>query len=92
MGRTSPEVGVMPKELIFQHTKNGDPDTERPVLRVGWSREGSHVEVASLMPDGVALNPGPEANGWFVQLERSDINRLIRLLRKARDAAYGSDA
>ena len=82
----------MPKELIFQHTKFGDPDTSRPVTRVGWSRETGHVELATIMPDGVPLDPGPEANGWFVQLEREDINRLIRLLRKARDAAFGADA
>lgn len=30
--------------------------------------------------------------GWYCQLDRAGINRLIRLLRKARDAAYGSDA
>lgn len=28
----------------------------------------------------------------YIQLDRNGINRLIRTLRKARDAAYGSDA
>lgn len=30
--------------------------------------------------------------GWFVQLDRAGINRLIRELRKARDQAFGADA
>lgn len=30
--------------------------------------------------------------GWFADLDRDGINRLIRLLRKARDAAFGADA
>lgn len=83
--------GAMPKELIFQHTSYGDPDTRRPVTRVGWSKEAGHVEIATMMPDGIPLEPGPEANGWFMQLTRSEINQLIRVLRKARDQAYGKD-
>jgi hypothetical protein len=30
--------------------------------------------------------------GWCCQLDRDGINRLIRTLRKARDAAFGADA
>lgn len=30
--------------------------------------------------------------GFWVDLDRDGINRLIRILRKARDAAYGADA
>jgi hypothetical protein len=82
----------MPKEYVFQSTKYGDPDTQRPAARIGWSREPGHVEIATVMPDGIPLDGGPEANGWFLQLDRDGINRLIRLLRKARDAAYGADA
>jgi hypothetical protein len=37
----------------------------------------------------------PEAEqpeGWRVTVDREQINRLIRVLRKARDSAYGADA
>lgn len=30
--------------------------------------------------------------GWYCQLDRAGLNRLIRTLRKARDAAFGADA
>lgn len=33
-----------------------------------------------------------EPTGWYVDLNREQINRLIRVLRRARDAAYGPDA
>jgi len=92
MGEASQEVGVMPKELIFQKTKHGDPDTAGTVVKVGWSREAGHVELATIRDEGQTLEPGPESNGWFAQLDRDGINRLIRVLRKARDAAFGSDA
>lgn len=82
----------MPKELIFQKTKHGDPDTQGTVARIGWSRETGHVELATVRDDSQKLEPGPEANGWFMQLDRDGINRLIRTLRKARDQAFGADA
>lgn len=31
-------------------------------------------------------------DGWFVDLDRKGINRMIRLLRAARDNAFGTDA
>lgn len=30
-------------------------------------------------------------DGWHVDLDRAGVNRLIRLLRQARDAAFGKD-
>lgn len=38
-----------------------------------------------------AAYPDTES-GWYVDLDREQINRLIRVLRRARDAAYGADA
>ena len=81
----------MPKELIFQRNEHGDPDTTEPVVRVGWSKEAECVELATVHKDGIKLVPTPEGNGWFVQLTRPEINRMIRVLRKARDQAYGPD-
>lgn len=47
--------------------------------------------VTGATPDG---NPGGHAfTGWYTHLgERAEVNRLITLLRKARDAAFGKDA
>lgn len=95
----------MPKETINSAVRNtysepvpGNPDAsfshiiEEPFhLRVGWSREASYVQVASLAPDGVVLEPTPEGNGFFVLLNRDGVNRAIRALRKARDGAFGKD-
>lgn len=57
-------------------------------VHVGWTK-GRYVEV------GVAtFDPSREmpTGGVFMSLDRDGCNRLIRSLRKARDAAYGSDA
>lgn len=56
-------------------------------VQVGWTKQ--HVEV------GVAsFDPSREmpSDGVFVSLDREGINRHIRNLRKARDAAFGADA
>lgn len=81
----------MPK--IEVHSKYPDPDSgpAESRVRVGWTPGREHVEVATLAQDGQVLQPGPEANGWFVQLDRTGINDLIRGLRQARDKAYGRD-
>lgn len=54
------------------------------VAVVGWSKEGEHVQVATILKDD------PE-DGWYVDLNRAEINRLIKALRTARDQAYGRD-
>lgn len=33
----------------------------------------------------------PVWNGWYIDLDRDQINNLIQRLREARDAAYGRD-
>jgi len=44
---------------------------------------------------GVDVHPGPvmntETERFMPVLSRSDINRLIKVLRRARDSAYGRD-
>lgn len=80
----------MPKEKIRSKYFNSN-DSIEPEVVVGWSKDASHVEIATTMEDGVILEPTPEGNGWYVQLDRAGINRLIKTLRKARDDAYGRD-
>lgn len=86
----------MPKEYIEDRWTGHDNDDvaagSSSKVKVGWSKEAGHVEVATVAPDAMTLQPTPEGNGWFVQLDRAGINRLIRTLRRARDDAYGSDA
>jgi hypothetical protein len=100
MGRTSQEVGVMPRETVVpsqpahQPTFNAAgvprPSSEPPEpqhgLSVGWNKIG-WVQI-HMVPDQW------ESTGeWtIVDLDRASINRLIRTLRRARDAAYGADA
>lgn len=37
------------------------------------------------------VDPGT-IDGWWIDLDLPGINRMIRLLRRARDKAYGTDA
>lgn len=73
----------MPRETI-----QTDGLTERPVaVEVSWGR-ATHVQLATVRPDG-SEESGKE--GVYSDLTREQINKLIRLLRKARDQAFGAD-
>lgn len=91
----------MPKEFIHnayfgQTAQVVNPDgTETPtaidssVIKIGWGRDSNHCEIAIVAdPDSDTA----EFEARHSQLDRAAINRLIRTLRKARDAAFGSDA
>jgi hypothetical protein len=98
MGRTSQEVGVMPKEYITtaQERRNCDEvGLRNRAVRIGWDRIG-YVQLATVLQAGTDGAPGHEVaevdEGQFVDLDRESINRLIRTLRKARDQAFGADA
>jgi hypothetical protein len=121
MGRTSQEVGVMPKEIISGRYF-GTSETPEAHAVVGWTRDIGHVELAVAQPYDRQPNirtipdvlrdelTDPKwtgdsnyaatleqmiqvyERGWYMQLDRDGINRLIRSLRRARDAAFGKDA
>lgn len=58
-------------------------------VAVGWSKMMNQVQIATLN----SLHPEDDVQaGWFVELDRQQINDLINLLRKARDGALGKDA
>lgn len=84
----------MPKEIIAsKYDGLTDQDgnlVPEPHVHVGWSREPGHVELATRVGGDYADDL--TRPGVFSQLDRDGINRLIRALRKARDAAFGSDA
>lgn len=82
-------------------------DLETTYLHLGWEKDREHVEISTIAPDGKVyakiehLDSEPrftweeivtDRPGWFMQLDRSGINRLITALRTARDQAFGADA
>lgn len=71
----------MPKELIHSATLDGCADSRR--VELGWNREGGFVQLATY--------DGKPADGLFVDLDRTGINRLIAKLRRARDQVFGRD-
>jgi hypothetical protein len=78
----------MPKETIATNQQATEANgTNLPPWRfsVGWHHEGNDVQVGAGIDDDYE-------SGQFFHLDRHEINRLIRTLRKARDAAFGSDA
>ena len=60
-------------------------------VKVGWTRDRDHVELAVVECKGGAFADMDERTR-YLQLDRDGLNRLIRTLRKARDQAFGSDA
>lgn len=85
------ETVVQPESLLRNPVDESMPPGARTVeeslgLSVGWNKIG-WVQI-HMFPKEY------ESTGdWsIVDLDRSSINGLIRLLRKARDAAYGADA
>lgn len=84
----------MPKENI------NDMITDGFRLEVAWNLiPGSgYVQVASVnrsseltLPGDNPGEPDQQFDGWRVTLDRDGINRAIRSLRRARDAAFGRD-
>lgn len=89
----------MPRETVVPSQPAADPPANaagtpfpsghveaRHGLSVGWNKIG-WVQI-HMVPD-----QWESTGDWtIVDLDRGSINRLIRTLRKARDAAFGSDA
>lgn len=75
----------------------GDVESERDYPDGKWRRRGIHVgwlKDRNVEIGAASFDPSREmpADGVFMSLDRDGINRLIRSLRKARDAAFGKDA
>jgi hypothetical protein len=78
----------MPKEILHDNTiPEGATNSTPMAIQVTWFREGS-VEIASINLD---KEQHTEERGWFTFMNRKMINDLIKVLRKARDQAYGAD-
>lgn len=85
----------MPRETIHG-------PTDESVVKVGWSDHAVQVGVElndtrRITIQGVEIRTSetsttPETyRGVWANLDREQINRLIRVLRTARDKAYGRD-
>lgn len=74
----------MPKETI----KTGQ-DPKPTTVHVGWDRSG-YVQIATTGWYLGAEDDAPEV-GIYADLNRDQINKLIRNLRRARDQAFGAD-
>jgi hypothetical protein len=92
--------GVMPKELVYSDTyPYSTTEPARSVVDIRWSRESSHVQIATRCVDASTeatykneeFSTLSAADGWYLDLDRRAINELIRKLRRARDQAFGRD-
>lgn len=88
----------MPKERVYDSAGMYD-------LEVGWSGLGEYVQLGLATHDGRPIvehlresDLPPQSGDTYADfrslwstLDRGQINRLIRMLRKARDESYGKD-
>lgn len=83
----------MPKEYV--DSRWNEPSKNR--FKIGWNKEVGHVQIATVNPEAEMLSNaegtevGAREGGWYVDLDRDGINRAIRMLRRARDDAFGKD-
>lgn len=66
--------------------------TPNAFVELGWSKDAEHVQLATREGGDIDEAEDNPRHGWYVQLDRAGINRLIRALRDARDQAFGKDA
>lgn len=71
------------KETEMQSMSESEWQQQHPIIEIG------DPEFDQGPPD---FEAGQLCRGFAVMLDRDGINRLIRMLRKARDQAFGTDA
>ena len=94
---------VRPSRVLQDDGSWKDEELSKPTVRieVGWSRDmyvqvattklGSNSEPVAVDKDMVPVEPEGIWDGQWVDLDRHLINELIRVLRRARDQAFGRD-
>lgn len=90
--------GEMPKEVVATADQHD--------VEVAWGRDAGYVQVGTVAAEHHSLeefleharapeNDGPgvaaQYRGLFGTLDRNGVNHLIRVLRRARDQAFGRD-
>jgi hypothetical protein len=93
----------MPKTNLYPTPRPDQPKGADTRIEIGWHQHGwvqlattklqpgadrdlDYVQQAS--PDDPLVRAW---DGWFIDLDRYQINQLIRFLREARDKAFGRD-
>ena len=82
----------MPKEIIL-NARVGfpDEDSREPLVELSWQRDLEYVQIATFARHPESKETIGRDDAQFVTLERHGINKMIRVLRKARDQAFGKD-
>jgi fermentation-respiration switch protein FrsA (DUF1100 family) len=94
----------MPKFNLYPRPLPDQPDGADTRVEVGYGPlHGVQIATTKLQPgadrnrdfidgSGTVADPPRRAwDGWYISLERDQINELIRTLRDARDKAFGRD-
>lgn len=87
----------MPRELVIQRNPvfideagNVVEDETERFVQITWSGEAEYVQIVT--GERAATTHESNSDEWvFVDLQRYDINKLIKVLRRARNAVYGVD-
>lgn len=77
----------MPKEVIHDNTVYADGRSTPLAVEISWG-VNDYVQLASVNLQAERYTP--EA-GFYTDLDRPMINKVIKVLRRARDQAYGPD-
>ena len=74
----------MPKEIILALGGPQGPGIAEALVEVGWQRDLEHVQIVTYGRDPESLETRGRDEAMFATLDRSGINQLIRVLRRAR--------
>lgn len=98
-GATMPKETIRYGETVKRYTEEPDKGTagiryiNMPTLQVQWEREGEWVQVQLYASSSywAELAADDSIVATSDKLSRTDLNHMIKTLRRARDAAYGAD-
>lgn len=82
----------MPKEFIFDRVSPYiEGKNKTPLVEVSWQRDLEDVQIVGYARNPETLETIGREEAQFVTLDRYGINQMIRVLRRARDQAFGRD-
>jgi hypothetical protein len=87
------EVGAMPRELIYSRETLLGTAAVVEHIAIGWDKIHGNVQIGVVNgpPVELTINGVRSDPGLWMDMDRAQINRLIKVLRIARHAAYGRD-
>lgn len=91
----------MPKTNLYPSPRPDQPDGVDTRIEIGWSQGWVQIATTKLQPGAdrdaeyiKGPEDGPLRHAWdgqWIDLDRYQINQLIRFLREARDKGLGKD-